>query len=180
MSDVKWYVINTVVGYENKIAQLIQEEVKKHQMESLVEQVIVPIEKVNKNYRGKKVGTERKMMPGYVLVKLDLTDELWNLIKNIKYSSRCLGNMQKPSEVPQSEIDSVLSRIEEVKETAQNLDIFEIGELIKLKEGPFEGFSAIIEGVYSDKNRLEVLVSILGNETSLDLPYEHAEKINKE
>jgi transcription termination/antitermination protein NusG len=169
VSDSKWYIVNTVVGSENKAVRFLREEAARRGLESEIEDVVVPVETVKRSQRGKKIDVERKMMPGYVFIKLIPGDAIWNLVKNAQYVTKFLGFANKPGEVPQREIDLVLSKINEAKKEESLVDIFEVGELVEITEGAFVGFSAIIEDVNSERNLLKVLVSIFGRETSLEV-----------
>ena len=180
MGEAKWYIVNTVVGYENKVSVLIMDEARRRGIEGAIEDIVVPTETVKRNQRGKKIDIEKKMMPGYVLIKLIPSDALWNMIRNTQYVAKFLGISNKPSEVPQREIDVVLSKIEQVKKDEEKTNIFEVGEIVKVMDGAFAGFSAIIEDINSTRNKIKVSVSIFGRETSLELSSEQVEKSKTE
>lgn len=180
MSEAKWYIVNTVVGYENKAAALIKDEAIKRGLSDNIEEIVVPTEVVKKNQRGRKVDIEKKMMPGYILVKIQPSDLVWNMIRNTQYVAKFLGVSNKPKEVPQKEIEAVLCKIEEVKCDNKRVDVFEIGEIVKITDGAFAGFSAMIEYINHDKNRLKVSVSIFGRETPLELTVEQVEHTTRE
>lgn len=177
ISKNKWYIINAVVGFENKAAELIKKEADKKNISHLIEEIIVPVEVVTEVRKGKKVDVNKKILPGYILIKMDLTDEVWNMVKNIKFVAKFLGASHKPMPVPQREIDTVINKIKEVKEVKKIEDIFEIGEIVMIMEGAFESFSAAIEDVDREKKTLKVSVSIFGRETPLELTYDQVKKI---
>ena len=120
MSEFKWYIIDPMVGFEKKVAQTIEFDAGRKNLQNCIEELIVPVETVEKYSAGKKIKVEKQILPGYILIKADLTDALWNMIKNIQYVGKLLGRFNKPMVVPQSEIDVVLRRIEEVQDQNQH------------------------------------------------------------
>lgn len=178
MVEAKWYVVNTVVGYEAKAAALIKEETKKRGIEGDVLDVVVPTEVIKRNQRGKKVQVEKKMMPGYIFVKICPSDVVWNVIRNTQYVMKFLGVANKPSEVPEEEVNAVLHKMEEIRNDEGRSDTVDVGEMVKIIEGAFAGFSAIVEQVNLEKNKIRVSVSIFGRETPLELTKGQVERID--
>lgn len=176
--DNKWYVINTMVGHENKVARLILDEVNKRQVHDMVSDVIVPSESVAEIRRGKRVNTEKKICPGYVLVRMTLNDTVWDIVRGIAGINKFLGSANKPSEVPDHEIQKILNRVSESKATVlEEIEIYEVGSMVKIIDGAFSGFCAVIENVDNERKELKVLVSIFGRETPVELRFDQVERI---
>ena len=164
-------MVNAVVGHENKVAQSIRTEAEKRKLSELFEQIIVPSISTTETRRGRKFNIDRKIFPGYVLIKVVLNDATWNLVENIQYVAKFLGSNNKPAEISEEEVARIMQHVEDGAAKGESKDIYEVGELIKIIDGPFEGFSAAIDEVDSSKNRLKVSVSIFGRETSVDLEF---------
>lgn len=177
----KWYVINTVIGQERKIAKALNEDIEKHALHLLISEVIVPSEKVTEIKRGKKVDVEKKVCPGYLLVKMELNDRTLTVIRSIPGVAKLLGKDKKPAAIPESEVKRMLDYLSEVSilNTTVNSDFAYLpGDIIEIKEGAFEGFTACVETVDSEKKRITVSVSIFGRETPVDLDFKQAMKIH--
>jgi len=177
LSEFKWYIITTAAGCENKAANLIKEMANKKNLSHYIEEVIVPVEKVTQSRKGKDVLVEKKILPGYIMIKMDLQDNIWNLIKNTQHVSKFLGSGAKPSPVSQKEIDLTLNKIEEVKSHKEVIKVFEVGEFVKIVDGVFQGFSACISEIDEEKQSMKVLVSIFGRESPVDLIFSQVEKL---
>lgn len=172
----KWYIIHTMSGSENKVKQMIFERAEKKGMLQLIEDVVVPAVEVPEIKKGKKVKTEKKFMPGYVLVKMDMTDEAWHLVKEIPRVTGFLGSGSKPRPVPESEVQVVFGHIESNAKGVVLSELYEIGEQITVTDGPFESFAGIVEDVDYEKSKITVSVSIFGRATPIDLNFTQVKK----
>ncbi len=174
---MKWYVVNTVSGQEQKVKAAILDGVAKHNVADDVEEILIPSEKVSKFSRGKKVVGEKKFFPGYIFIKAKLTDIVWNMIKNIPQVGTFLGANGKPHAVHQSEIDAIKQQLESGT-TMSDLDIsFDIAESVKITDGAFKSFMGVIEEIDTQKQRLKVSVTILGRSTPVELSYNQVQKM---
>lgn len=172
----RWYIIHAFSGFEKKVAQSIQEKAVQESLQDRIEEVIVPTEDVMEMRRGKKVTTERKFFPGYVLAKIDMDDRVWHMIKSTEKVTGFLGGSGKPVPVPQREVDEILRQIQEGVDQPKKAILFEIGDQIKVIDGPFESFVGTVEDVDHDKEKLKVAVSIFGRSTPVELDYTQVEK----
>jgi transcriptional antiterminator NusG len=171
-----WYVIHVYSGFEKKVAESIREKADQSGMGDLFEEVLVPVEEVVEMRRGAKVAAERKFFPGYVLVRMDMTDETWHLVKNTPKVTGFLGSGSRPSPVPQREVDRILQQVQEGIERPKPSVTFEIGEQVRVSDGPFTSFSGLVEEVDEERARLKVAVSIFGRATPVELEYSQVEK----
>jgi len=172
----KWYIVQAFSGFEHKVAEVIKEIVKKKQLDEMIEQVEVPIHEVTEVKRGKRVQRKKKYFPSYVLVKMEMNKEIYHMIKNIQKVTGFLGTTGKPIPVPEKEIDKIMGNIREGSLAPKPKISFDIGEQVKVCEGPFASFSGLVEEVDEDKLRLKVSVSIFGRPTPIDLEYNQVEK----
>ena len=173
----KWYIVQSVSGFEKKVANSIREKAIKEGISELIEDVVVPVEKLVEVRRGKKVDAERKCLPGYILVKMQINDNIWHMIKNIPKVTGFLGNSGKPQVIDEREIKRILDQIEQSSIATNNAVNFEVGESIKVNDGPFESFLGVVEGVDAEKSRLRVSVTIFGRSTPLDLDFTQVSKV---
>ena len=173
----RWYVIHVYSGFENKVAQSIREQAKQKGMEHLIEDVQVPTEEVVRMRRGTKVSSERKFFPGYVLAKIDMTDESWHLVKNTPKVTGFLGGGGKPTPISQAEADRIMHQVQEGIERPKPMITFEVGEQVRVADGPFSSFNGLVEEVDDEKARLKVAVSIFGRATPVELEYSQVEKL---
>ena len=173
----RWYIIHAYSNFENKVAESIREQAKQRGLSDLFEEVMVPKEKVVEVRRGRKVDAERKFFPGYVLVKMDLTDEAYHLIKNTPKVTGFLGADNKPMPISEAEASRIMHQVQEGIERPKPAVSFEIGEQVRVSDGPFASFNGFVEDVDEEKARLKVAVSIFGRATPVELEYSQVEKV---
>ena len=180
MSDgKKWYVVRAISGQENKVKGYIESEIGHMNMADMVNQVLVPTEKVFQIRNGKKVSKERNYYPGYIMVEAELTGEVVHIIKNIPGVIGFLGEVKGGDPVPlrQSEVNRMLGKVDELAESDEQFNIpFVVGETVKVIDGPFNGFNGTIEKINEEKRKLEVMVKIFGRKTPLELSFMQVEK----
>ena len=172
----RWYVVHVHSGFEKKVAQSIREQVASHGLEDLVEEVMVPTEEVVKMRRGQKVNAERNFFPGYILVKMQLTDESWHVVQDQPKVTGFLGGKGRPVAISNGEAERLLKQVSEGVDRPKPTISFEIGEQVRVSDGPFASFNGYVEDVDEDKTRLKVAVSIFGRSTPVDLDFTQVEK----
>jgi transcriptional antiterminator NusG len=172
----RWYIVHAYSNFEKKVQESIREQAKQRHLDHLFEEVLVPTEKVVEVRRGRKVDTERKFFPGYVLVKCELTDEVYHLIKNTPKVTGFLGADNKPMPIPESEAMHILQQVQEGIERPKPSVTFEIGEQVRVADGPFASFNGVVEEIDESRARLKVAVSIFGRATPVELEYGQVEK----
>ena len=173
----RWYIVHAYSNFEKKVAESIREQAKQRNLEDHFEQVLVPTETVVEVRRGRKVNAERKFFPGYVLVKMDLTDEIYHLIKNTPKVTGCLGTDNKPMPISEAEAGRILQQVQEGVERPKPSISFEIGENVRVSDGPFASFNGVVEEVDEGRSRVKVAVSIFGRATPVELEFGQVEKV---
>ena len=175
----RWYIIHAYSGFENKVRDSIQSEAKRLGLEQLVEAVEVPTEKITEIRRGKKVTSDRKFFPGYVLAKLGMTDDVYHLVKNTPKVTGFLGPNGRPQAISEAEAARILNTKEEAAAAAPKARIkvdYEIGDAVKVLDGPFASFNGLVEELDFDRSRVKVSVSIFGRATPVELEFEQVER----
>lgn len=178
MSKSRWYIIHAYSGFENKVAAAISEQADQQGLNALVDEVIVPTEEVIEVRKGKKVTSEKKFFPGYVLIKMILTDDTYHLVNSHAKVTGFLGPQGKPSPISDAEAARILNQVVEGVERPRPNVVYEIGEEVKVIDGPFASFNGSVEEVDEDRARLKVSVSIFGRATPVELEYTQVEKVS--
>ena len=173
----KWYIVHAYSNFEKKVADAIRDQARTQGLEDRFSDILVPTEDVVEIRRGRKINAERKFFPGYVLVKMELTDEAYHLIKNTPKVTGFLGSQNKPQPVSEREVARIIGAIEEGVERPKPTITFEIGETVRVTDGPFASFNGSVEQVDEDRARLRVTVSIFGRATPVELEYGQVEKV---
>ena len=173
---IKWYIVQTFSGFEQKVAETLRETVKIKELGEKICEVLVPLHEVTEVRRGKRVQRKKKYFPSYVLVKMEMSKELYHMIKNIQKVTGFLGTTGQPVPVSDKEIDKILGNIKEGSLVPEPSISFDIGEQVKVCEGPFSSFTGLVEEIDEEKSRLKVSVSIFGRPTPIELEYNQVEK----
>ena len=173
-----WYIVQSYSSFENKVAQLIKDEAQKAKVSDKIEEIIVPTHDITEVKRGKRVQRKKKYFPGYVLIKSEMDNNIYHMIKNIKKVSGFLGSKGTPVPVSDKEIEKILGQIKDgVVQPKSSVD-YSVGEKVQVIDGPFASFSGLVEDIDEIKSRLKVSVSIFGRPTPVDLDYNQVEKIS--
>jgi len=168
---VKWYVVHTYSGHENKVKDYLLQAVKTHGMEDLFGQVLVPTEEVMELKRGKKVSVKKKYFPSYVFIQMSLSDETWRLVNSVPGLTSFVGQREKPQPVPEREIDEILARLEGDTSRIKIEAPFEVGDTVKVVDGAFADFSGVVDEVNPERGKVKVLVTIFGRATPVELDF---------
>ena len=171
-----WYIVQTFSGFEQKVAENLKETIKKKELGDKITDVLVPTHEITEVKRGKRVQRKKKYFPSYVLVKMEMNKELYHMIKNIQKVTGFLGSSGAPARVSDAEIDKILGNIKEGSLVPEPSVSFDVGEQVKVCEGPFASFTGLVEEVDEEKSRLKVSVSIFGRQTPVELEYNQVEK----
>jgi transcriptional antiterminator NusG len=176
----KWYIVHAHSGFENKVRQSILEKAAQQGLTEKIEEVRVPTEQVQEVRRGKKVQSERKYFPGYVLVKMEMNDQTWHLVKSIPKVTDFLGSNKgsRPVPIREEEANALFRQMEEGMEKPKRTVHFESGESVKVTDGPFESFTGVVEEVDENREKIKVSVSIFGRPTPVELDYSQVEKVS--
>ncbi len=172
----RWYVVHVYSGFEKKIAQQIKEQAAQKGLADLIDEVLVPAEEVVELRRGQKINAERKFFPGYVLAKMEMTDDTWHLVKDTPKVTGFLGTKMRPSPISEAEADRIIKQSAEGVENRRPAILFEIGEQVRVADGPFTSFNGTVEEIDEEKGRVKVSVSIFGRSTPVELEYSQVEK----
>ena len=177
MSSKKWYVVHAYSGFEKTVARTLKERIERSGMQDQFGEILVPVEEVVEMRSGQKSISERKFFPGYVLVEMDMTDDTWHLVKNTpKVTGFVGGSAMKPTPISEREVEAILQQIREGVEKPKPKVLFENGEMVRVKEGPFTDFQGTVEDVNYEKSRLRVAVTIFGRSTPVELEFGQVEK----
>lgn len=176
-ATARWYVLNVTPGSENSVAKSIRETVAKNKMEEDINEVIVPSEEVVEVRRGQRVTADRKFFPGYIMIKMIMTDEAWHLVNNIYKVNKFLGTARKPLPLSEKEAERMMRQVQQSSEGPRNILSFEVGDRVRVREGAFESFEGTVEGVDEGKERITVSISIFGRATPTELEYGQVEKL---
>ncbi len=173
----RWYVLHVYSGFENKVSESIREKAEKQGLQDCVEEILVPMEEVVEVKRGQRVNSERKFFPGYVLAKLDMNDNLWHMIKDTPKVTGFLGGGNKPVPISEKEAQQILQQVQEGVDRPRPSIVYDVGEEVRVTDGPFASFNGLVEDVDEEKSKLKVSVSIFGRATPVELDYNQVEKI---
>jgi transcriptional antiterminator NusG len=175
--SAKWYIVHAYSNFEKKVADAIRAEAALKGLEDKFEEILVPTEEVVEVRRGRKVNAERKYFPGYVLVKMDMTDEAYHLVKNTPKVTGFLGSGKRPLPVPEKEVKAIMGQMEEDAERPRPTVTYDVGETVRVIDGHFQSFNGLVEEVDEDKGVLKVAINIFGRATPVELEYGQVEKI---
>ncbi len=173
----RWYIVHAYSNFERKVAEAIKERAQQQGLEDSFDEVLVPTEKFVEVRRGRKVDAERKFFPGYVLVKMEMSDEAYHLINDTPKVSGFLGNDKKPMPISEAEAQRILNQVQEGFDAPKPSVSFEVGEQVRVSDGPFASFSGLVEEVDEERARLKVTVSIFGRATPVELEYGQVDKV---
>lgn len=175
---MRWYVVHAYSGFEKSVKKALVERISRAEMEGKFGQILVPVEEVVEMKAGKKSITERKFFPGYVLVEMDMDDDSWHLVKSTpKVTGFVGGTANKPAPISEKEVEKIMQQMQDGVEKPRPKTLFEVGEMVRIKEGPFTDFNGNVEEVNYEKSRLRVTVTIFGRATPVELEFAQVEKV---
>jgi transcriptional antiterminator NusG len=178
MAEKRWYVVHVYSGFEKKIASQLKEQAAQKGLADKFDEILVPSEEVTEVRRGAKVNSERKFFPGYVLVKMEMTDDAWHLVKNTPKVTGFLGARNRPSPISEAEAQRIVRQVQEgVDKPRRPAVVYEVGEQVRVADGPFTSFNGVVEEVDEERGRVKVSVSIFGRSTPVELEYGQVEKV---
>lgn len=173
----QWYILHVVSGHEKKVARLIEEQARKKNLQDQISKIVVPTEEVVEVRRNQKVNVEKKFLPGYLLINMEMNDDTWHFVRNISKVTGFLGSASKPSPVSEAEVQVIFKQMEEGSVKTKSSIVFDIGESVKIIDGPFESFVGSVSDVDEEKSKLKVSVSIFGRTTPVELEFSQVEKV---
>ena len=176
---MEWYILQALSGQEKRVATAIREKADKEKLSESVSDIVVPVENIVSVRRGKKVNLEKRFLPGYILIRMDLSDDMVHLLKSIPKIGRFLGIDGKPQRVSEKEVENIMVQIQRNETEREKALIFQAGDSIKINDGPFESFIGSVEEVDVDKKRIKVAVMIFGRSTPLDLHFNQVSKVKE-
>lgn len=176
-SKARWYIVHAYSGSESRVAKVIQENAEKKGLSAYFEEILVPTEEVTEIKNGQKVNVDKKYLPGYVLIKMVMTDDTWYLVRNVPRVAGFLGANGKPTPISETEVKRIVDQLKASAETPRVAVDFEIGDQVKITDGAFASFSGFIEEIEDDKQKLKVSVMIFGRATPVELEYTQVEKV---
>ncbi len=172
----KWYILHTISGSEKRVKKMIEEQIVKEKMSDQFDEIVVPVVEVPEVKRGKKVLSEKKFMPGYVLIKMRMTDDSWHLVKSVPKATGFLGGKTSPQALSESEVEAVFSQLEVESKNATNSSLYDVGDTVQVIDGPFDSFSGVVEKVNIEDQKLKISVSIFGKSTPIELGFMQVRK----
>lgn len=172
----QWYIVHVVSGHEKKVAKVIEEQARKKNLQEQIARVVVPTEEVVEVRRNQKINVEKKFLPGYILINMEMNDDTWHFVRNVSKVTGFLGSASKPSPVSEAEVQVIFKQMEEGVAKPRSAIVFEIGESVKINDGPFESFVGLVSDVDEEKSRLKVSVTIFGRSTPVELEFSQVEK----
>lgn len=172
----KWFIINTVSGTEKSVKRALEDQIAKKKMSEYFEDIVVPVIEVPDVKRGKKVLQEKKLMPGYVLVKMEMNDKSWHLVKSVPKVNNFLGSKTTPEPLKESEVKKIFEQIENETQNALSSGLYNVGDAVQVIDGPFDTFSGVVEEVDNEKQKLKISVSIFGKATQIELSFSQVKK----
>lgn len=175
-SMAKWYILHTMSGAEKSIKKAIEDQINKMKMSEFFEDIVVPVIEVPEIKRGKKVMQEKKLMPGYVLIKMVMNDKSWHLIKSVPKITGFLGSKTNPKPLSEVEVEDIFKKIESESENALSSSLYNVGDTVQVIDGPFDSFSGIVEEIDNEAQKLKISVSIFGKATQIELAFSQVKK----
>src|SRR4051794_13823807 len=173
----QWYIVHTYSGFENKVKESLEQRVNAYGLQNEIGEILIPTEQVAEMRGGKKVVSSKRFFPGYILVEMDMTDDAWHVVKNTPKVTGFVGAGAKPTPLSKDEVEQILQQVKTAAEKPKPKYMFEKGEQVRINEGPFTSFNAVVDEVNLDKNTLKVMVTIFGRSTPVELDFLQVEKI---